>query len=145
MIKNEYAVSNIIGVVLMVAITTAVATAVFIHFSGILNEEKDYSVSIACITDSSTDRITITSTYPTVKWRDIEIVPDNTSVNWRVYDSSHDFLDMPKSTLNATDDITPGDFIEFDFSDYPGMAGNIRVSLIFIPTNTLLGSWIITV
>jgi len=143
--KNQRAVSNVIGVILMVAITVAVAATAFIHFSGLLSVEKDYTASIACIADSSTDRITVTSTYPTIKWRDIQVVPENTSVNWRVYDSSYTPLDVAKSTINAANEISPGDYIEFDFSANPVMAGNIRVSLIFIPTNTLLGSWIITV
>ncbi len=50
-----------------------------------------------------------------------------------------------KSTSGATADIAAGDYIEFDFTANPWMSGNVRVSLRFVPTNTLLGSWIITV
>ena len=106
---------------------------------------KDQTANIACITDSSTNRITITSAGANIQWRDIVVVPDNTSVNWRVYDPSHNPLDAAKSTSGATADIAAGDYIEFDFTAHPGMSGNVRVSLRFTPTNTLLGSWMLTV
>jgi len=143
--ERNYAVSNVVGVILMVAITVAVAATIFFQYSGLLGGVKDYTASVACITDSSTDRITITTVSPTIKWRDIGVAVDNASVNWQVYDPNHNPLDMAKSTSNATADIGAGDYIEFDFTANPGMSGNIFVSLRFIPTNTLLGSWIITV
>jgi flagellin-like protein len=138
-------VSNVIGVILMVAIAVAVAAAVFIYASGIFVGVNEYTASVACITDSSTDRITITTVEPTIKWCDIMITADNATVNWRVYDSKYTPLDIAKSTSNATADVNAGDFIEFDFAANPGMSGNVFVNLIFIPTNSLLGSWIITV
>jgi len=143
--ETNYAVSNVIGVILMVAITVAVAAAIFFQYSGLLGGVKDYTASIACITDSSTDRITITSTSVNVKWRDIEVITENSSVNWRVYDPSNNPLDAAKSTIGATAEIAPGDYIEFNFTTYPWMSGNVRVSLRFVPTNTLLGSWILMV
>jgi flagellin-like protein len=139
------AISNVIGVILMVAITVAVAATIFFQYSGSLEEGKDYTASVACITDSATDRITVTSTYPIIKWSDIQVIPENISVNWRVYDSSNNPLDIAKSTINATSEIISGDYIAFDFSGHPGMAGNVRISLIFLPTNTLMGSWILTI
>lgn len=142
---NNYGVSEVIGIILIVAITIAVAATVYVYVSGMLGGVKDYTASVACITDSSTDRITITTVSPTIKWRDIGVAVDNASVNWQVYDPNHNPLDMTKSTSNATADIGAGDYIEFDYTANPGMSGNIFVSLRFIPTNTLLGSWIITV
>jgi len=134
--ETNYAVSNVVGVILMVAITVAVAAAIFFQYSGLLGGVKDYTASVACITDSSTDRITITTVSPTIKWRDIGVAVDNASVNWQVYDPNHNPLDIVKSTSNATADIGAGDYIEFDFTANPGMSGNIFVSLRFIPTNT---------
>ena len=143
--RITYAVSNIVGVILMVAITVAVAATIFFQYSGLLEGTKDYTASVACITDSSTDRITITTVEPTIKWCDIMITADNATVNWRVYDSNYNPLDLAKSTKNATAEVQAGDFIEFDFTSNPGMSGNVFVNLIFVPTNSLLGSWIITV
>jgi FlaG/FlaF family flagellin (archaellin) len=142
---KESAVSAVIGVILMVAITVAIAATVYVYVSGMIGGAKGQVANIACITDSSTNRITITSAGANIQWKDIVVTTDNTSVNWRVFDSSHTPLDVAKSTSGATVDISAGDYIELDFSAYPGMSGNVRVSLRFIPTNTLLGSWAITV
>jgi flagellin-like protein len=142
---DKRAVSAVIGVILMVAITVAIAATVYVYVSGMIGGAKGQVANIACITDSSTNRITITSAGANIQWRDIVVVPDNTSVNWRVYDPSHNPLDAAKSTIGATADIAAGDYIELDFTAHPGMSGNVRVSLRFVPTNTLLGSWILTV
>jgi FlaG/FlaF family flagellin (archaellin) len=142
---DEHAVSAVIGVILMVAITVAIATTVYVYVSGMIGGTKDQTANIACITDSATNRITITSAGANLQWRDIVVVPDNATVDWRVYDPSYNPLDAPKSTSNATANIEAGDYIELDFTAHPGMSGNVKVSLRFTPTNTLLGSWIITV
>jgi flagellin-like protein len=142
---DNRAVSAVIGVILMVAITVAIAATVYVYVSGMIGGAKGQVANIACITDSSTNRITITSARANTQWRDIVVIPDNTSVNWRVYDASHNPLDGEKSTSGAATDIGAGDYIEFDFTAHPWMSGNVKVSLRFIPTNTLLGSWTITV
>ena len=142
---DERAVSAVIGVILMVAITVAIAATVYVYVSGMLGGTKDQTANIACITDSGTNRITITSAGANLKWKDIVVITDNTTVNWRVYAPSHNPLDAAKSTSGATADIAAGDYIELDFTAHPGMSGNVRVSLRFTATNTLLGAWIITV
>lgn len=143
--QNKLAVSAVIGVILMVAITVAISATVYVYVSGMFGGVKDNTANVACITDSSTNRITITSASANLKWRDIVVIVDNTSVDWRVYDPSHNPLDAVKSTSGATAEIAAGDYIEFDFIAHPGMSGNVRVSLRFTPTNSLLGSWTITV
>jgi flagellin-like protein len=142
---NKRAVSAVIGVILMVAITVAIATTVYVFVAGMIGGTLDQTANIACITDSATNRITITSAGVNIQWRDIVVITDNTTVNWRVYDPSHSPLDATKSTSGATADIAAGDYIELDFTAHPWMSGNVRVSLRFTPTNTLLGSWTITV
>jgi FlaG/FlaF family flagellin (archaellin) len=143
--QDEHAVSAVIGVILMVAITVVVSSTVYVYVSGMFGGVKDYTASVACITDSSTNRITITSASANLKWKDIIVIADNTSVNWRIYNPNNSPLDIPKSTSGATTEIGAGDYIEFDFTANPWMSGNVRVSLRFVPTNSLLGSWIITV
>ncbi len=143
--KNKHAVSAVIGVILMVAITVAIAATVYVYVSGMIGGTKDQTANIGCIIDSSTNRITITSANANLHWRDIDVLTDNASVDWRVYDSTSNPLDAVKSTSGATVDISAGDYIELDFSAHPGMAGMVQVSLRFISTNTLLGSWMINV
>jgi flagellin-like protein len=143
--KRENAVSAVIGVILMVAITVAVAVTVYVYVSGMFGGIKTHTASVACLIDSSTNRIIITTASANLEWNDIVVITDNSSVNWRVYNPNNNPLDVAKSTSGATADIAPGDYIEFDFIAHPGMSGNVQVSLRFNPSNTLLESWIITV
>lgn len=143
--SHEKAVSTVIGVILMVAITVAIASMMYIYVNGMIGQTKDQTANIACIADSAKDRITITTTTESINWSDVVIVTDNTTVNWRVYNFSSIPLDVVKSTSGATADINSGDYIEFDFAAHPGMSGNVYVSMRFTPTNSLLGSWTITV
>jgi FlaG/FlaF family flagellin (archaellin) len=141
----ESAVSAVIGVILMVAITVAVASTLYVYVSGMIGGEKDHTANIGCLVDSSTDRITITSAEMPIQWKDIAVVTDNATVNWTVYDTNGNPLDVAKSTSGALTEVGAGDYIELDFTANPGMTGNVRVTLRYVPTNTLLGSWIITV
>lgn len=58
---DEHAVSAVIGVILMVAITVAIAATVYVYVAGMMGGTKDQTANIACISNSATDRITITS------------------------------------------------------------------------------------
>lgn len=142
---DDHAISAVIGVILMVAITVAIAATVYVYVAGMIGGTQDQTANIACITDSARNRVTITSSAANIKWKDIGVIVDNASVNWRVYDPRSNPLDAPKSTSGATADIGAGDYIELDFTAHPGMSGNVKVSLRFFPTNTLLGSWTIMV
>jgi FlaG/FlaF family flagellin (archaellin) len=78
---DKRAVSAVIGVILMVTITVAIAATVYVYVNGMISGTKDQTANIACITDSSTNRITITSTAANIKWKDIVVITDNISVN----------------------------------------------------------------
>jgi len=80
-VPDERAVSAVIGVILMVAITVAIAATVYVYVSGMIGGTKDQTANVACITDSATDRITITSAGANLKWKDIVVITDNTTVN----------------------------------------------------------------
>jgi hypothetical protein len=105
--------------------------------------QKNQTPTIACTTASTTDRITIAFTDANIKWKDVVITLDtNSSTHWRIYSGSG----INKQTLNTaitdtTIDITVGDYIELT-SPY---TGNVRVTLRYTPTNSLLGTWTVNV
>jgi flagellin-like protein len=142
---DERAVSAVIGVILMVAITVAIAATVYVYVSGMIGGTKNQTPNIASTTDSTTNRITIATADANIKWKDIVVTADNTTVNWRVYGASGTALDVAKSTATATADVTAGDYIFLDFAANPGMQGNVKVTLKYTPTNSLLGSWTVNV
>ena len=142
---DERAVSAVIGVILMVAITVAIAATVYVYVSGMIGGTKNQTPNVACTTDSTSNRIQVATADSNIKWKDIVVTADNSTVNWRVYTASATAIDLAKSTSGATADVTAGDYILLDFTANPGMIGNVKVTLKYTPTNSLLGSWTINV
>ena len=60
-INDEEAVSAVIGVILMVAITVAIAATVYVYVSGMLSPTPEAAPSIAWTVDRAANTVTITS------------------------------------------------------------------------------------
>jgi flagellin-like protein len=142
---DERAVSAVIGVILMVAITVAIAATVYVYVSGMIGGTKNQTPNVACTTDSTTNRIQVATADSNIKWKDIVVTVDNTTVNWQVFTASATAIDLAMHTNLATADVTAGDYISLDFTAHPGYQGNVKVTLKYTPTNSLLGSWTINV
>ena len=74
---DERAVSAVIGVILMVAITVAIAATVYVYVSGMIGGTKTQTPNVACTTDSTTNKITVATADANIKWKDIIVTMDN--------------------------------------------------------------------
>jgi len=75
--KNEEAVSAVIGVILMVAITVAIAATVYVYVSGMLGGGPTGTASVSLIATPGTGLCSITVgsiTEAGVDWADVNIV-----------------------------------------------------------------------
>ena len=83
-IKNGNAVSAVIGVILMVAITVAIAATVYVYVSGMIGGTQTQTPAIAFIVDTRTDKMTVSSADMGINWYDCEIVTDitNATLSW---------------------------------------------------------------
>lgn len=141
---DERAVSAVIGVILMVAITVAIAATVYVYVSGMIGGTKNQTPNVACTTDSTSDRITVATADANIKWDDIQISLDpvagtaysvRTSAGIQIYNST------TYAAYAGTDTIGAGEYILLTASP----SGNVRVTLKYIPTNSLLGTWTVNV
>ena len=67
--NEEEAVSAVIGVILMVAITVAIAATVYVYVSGMLTGGSQKTPDIAFIMDDANDRLTVTKVSVTnIPW-----------------------------------------------------------------------------
>jgi hypothetical protein len=96
--------------------------------------------NIACVTDSTLDRIIVAVADYNINWSDIEITTDNQAAIWQVFSYQGFALDIPNHTDGITTDVTAGDYIQLS-----GTTGLVRVTLRYIPTNALLGIWTVDV
>ena len=95
---------------------------------------------IACSSDSATNRIIIESIDANVKWSDIEITTNNANATWQVQDSTNKGLARIGITSTISVYVSPGDSI---FVLQP--TGEVTLSLMFKPTNDILGHWTVNV
>jgi hypothetical protein len=120
----------------------------FIGVSFILALTKAYTPdtpNIACITDSTFNRITVATADANIKWRDIAITTDNQAVSWRVYTGSGIAIDAWNHTNGAgLAEMIAGDYIQLQFN-VTTPPTNVRVTFRYIPTNALLGTWTVNV
>jgi hypothetical protein len=90
--------------------------------------------NIECSIDSSTNRVTIDSIDPNVKWSDIRITTGNAT--WQVQDHSQKGLARIGTTSTITGFVAAGDSILV-----LDAVGDVRVTMTFLPTNAIIGNW----
>jgi flagellin-like protein len=138
---DERAVSAVIGVILMVAITVAIAATVYVYVSGMIGGTKTQTPNVACTTDATTNRIQVATADSNIKWTDIVVTVDKAGASYRAYYANGTAIAAMNNTAGAgVAEVSAGDYILL--STY---VGNVKATLKYNPTNSLLGSWTINV
>lgn len=97
--------------------------------------------NIACTTDSTLNRITVATADFDIKWRDIAITLDQPGASYQVFSANGTAIAPVNTTaLAGAAEVLAGDYIQL--STY---SGNVRTTLRYIPTNSLLGTWTVNV
>ena len=124
-VEGEEAVSAVIGVILMVAITVAIAATVYVYVSGMIGTAPETTPSIQFSIDASARTLTVNKADPTdLDWGDFRIL--NGTGTHLVANFS--------STLTSASPVAAGD--KLYFSDDAQ-----TISIRHEPTNTLVGEW----
>jgi flagellin-like protein len=120
-IKEEKAVSAVIGVILMVAITVAIAATVYVYVSGMMGDSEPATPNIVFSKDDVNNRLRVDKADPNnVQWSDIELISGFTRDGFAWADLG--------DTVNAGDTIAV-------------TTEATTMTLRYKPTNTLLGEW----
>jgi flagellin-like protein len=143
---DERAVSAVIGVILMVAITVAIAATVYVYVSGMIGGTKTQTPNVACTTDATANKITVATADANIKWKDIVVTLDTPLVGagsgFFVYHTGGTVAGTVNNTAAlTTQDVTAGDYILLVSST----TFNVKTTLRYTPTNSLLGSWTVNV
>ena len=73
-IEGEEAVSAVIGVILMVAITVAIAATVYVYVSGMIGTSPETAPTIQFTKDATAKTLTVATADPSgLAWDDLEI------------------------------------------------------------------------
>jgi flagellin-like protein len=118
---DQRAVSAVIGVILMVAITVAIAATVYVYVSGMLGGTQNKAPSMAFNKQTTPARgLTLVSADSGLKWSDFTLT-QNTSTT----------LTAPATNVLA------GQFIALT----PATNTRGTITIVYTPTNTLMGTW----
>ncbi len=125
--SNNKAVSAVIGVIIMVAITVAMAAVAYMYFTGMIGGKP--STPTIAFTPSTSDRtIQVTTADIDVYWKDVNISVSNST--------GHAFI-------SKTGIIRAGNEISL-ITEQP-LRGTVTVTILYVPTNSLLGTYTIDV
>ncbi len=123
-VEGEEAVSAVIGVILMVAITVAIAATVYVYVSGMLTTTPASGKTVSCIqsiVDTTTHNVTykVTSADAGIPWGQVSASWANGSVTaGLLIDATYDVL---------TGNIAVGNYFVVDLSN----AGTYTIDLIY--------------
>ena len=125
---DERAVSAVIGVILMVAITVAIAATVYVYVSGMLGGGLNKTPDIAFT--KSSDKITVSRADSKADWNDSEVtITGVTGV--RLNGAAPNLATGGAVTTTNNDYVLAGDYIN--------VTGTGSISLRHTPTNSLIG------
>ena len=144
--ESDVAVSAVIGVILMVAITVAIAATVYVYVSGMISSPGESAPSVQFIPNESDDRITVTKTDSGVSWGDLAIRADaavTIYINGEVTTTTGTGLNASELHTIGTDDISGGmaDVQGSDWIDIEGTAAplnDVTISIVHLGTNSVL-------
>lgn len=125
-IVNQSAVSAVIGVIIMVAITVAMAAVAYAYFNGMIGEQKSEAPVIDFVKSDTDKTIIIATAAIDANWNDINI----TFTNATGY-----------AYLSKTGVVNAGDII--DLLTDQNLRGKVTVTFMHLPTNSLLGTYTI--
>ena len=148
-IEKEAGVSAVIGVILMVAITVAIAATVYVYVSGMIGGPGQQTPQLQFIVDSTNDKITVSTASSGINWDDFSIKTDTTnatlSMNGQTAHStgiSWTEVDTANFGTSTPTNVGAGDYFTVAGAN---VSGNVEISLRYDPTNSLVGTWTVNV
>jgi len=127
---DERAVSAVIGVILMVAITVAIAATVYVYVSGMIGGGADKAPDMAFNKQTTPDtKVLLVSADPGMQWDDFTITYSSSLTGVRL----NGVTAWASGAVGSATNIVAGDYIN--------VTGTGTLSLIHTATNTLMGSW----
>jgi len=151
-VEGDEAVSAVIGVILMVAITVAIAATVYVYVSGMIGVQQQVPV-VQMLASEDNDRLTVINTDADVEWENLAIrstAAVKIYVNGEVtgivgYNlSANRYHEFNTSSINA---FTSGDnpVRGSDFIDIESQAGvllnDVTITFVHADTDTVLGTY----
>ena len=123
--ENGEAVSAVIGVILMVAITVAIASMIYVYVKG-AGDETTVAPIVLFTQDNNNNKLTVSTATANTPWSDVNVTISDETTNTGYY--------------TGAGYVTGGDEIVIN-THCPACTGQITVTFIHTSSNTLLGTY----
>ena len=133
--SDSSAVSPVIGVILMVAITVVLAAVVFVLVSNLSKNSNTTAPNVTFSQDQTAHRLTIVSADASASWANIRQTTTASGGTCTVLYAGT--TTVTSGSTVATTAISAGDFITVGHSG----TGSCTISLTYTTVNQLLGTW----
>ena len=125
-IMDDDAVSPVIAVILLVAITVVLAASIWFIVNGMTGTQEK-TPNVVCTVDNANDKLIVSSAERGVAWDDITITYTEGAT-------------LTNSTSFTDKDVTAGDYITVS-----GLTGNVEITFVYEPSNSIIGTWTVYV
>ncbi len=147
-VEGDEAVSAVIGVILMVAITVAIAATVYVYVSGMIGVQQQVPV-VQMLASEDNDRLSVINTDSTLNWTTLAIrstAAVSIYINGEVNAGNAINLSANEYHKFVMGDISgsSGSIHGSDFIDVEGTSDNlvdVTVTIIHDDTDTTLGTY----
>lgn len=129
---EDEAVSAVIGVILMVAITVAIAATVYVYVSGMIGTSPESAPEVQFVKDDINDKLTVAKAEPgNLNWGDLEITYTSGKYVWLYAGTAYNLSTNPDLSSVSVD---AGDYLYY-------INDTCTITIRHVDTNTLLGTW----
>ena len=151
-VEGDEAVSAVIGVILMVAITVAIAATVYVYVSGMIGVQQQVPV-VQMLAQEDTDRLTVINTDADVDWEnlairsteDVRIYVNNEvggATGWNL--TANVYHQFNTSSVNdysvGANPVHGSDFIDIESQDGT-LLNDVTITFVHGDTDTVLGTY----
>lgn len=134
-LDEDDAVSAVIGVILMVAITVAIAATVYVYVSGMIGSSPQSAPSMQFVKDDVNDKLTVASADPgDLQWSSFNVTYDGDYASLEINGDSFSSDTNGEVSISGLTTVKAGDYISVE-------TGSVNLSIRHIDTNTLIGTW----
>ena len=137
--KNEEAVSPVIGVILMVAITVVLAAVVFVLVSNLSKNSNTAAPNITFNQDNSGHTLTIVSADASASWANVKATVAGTNCVLKFQGTSVVSSGSQVMATTTGASISAGDHL--DMSNSGTTSTSCTLSLTYTTVNQLMGTW----
>jgi archaeal type IV pilus assembly protein PilA len=145
-VRNEEAVSPVIGVILMVAITVVLAAVVFVLVSN-LGKSSSSAPTFVVQRDDATDRLSVTSADSDADWNRLSIKTNSSanpnSPSFRLNSATGAGTAITEAGVEITgsaDQMSAGEYLSF-CADTAGTTNDYSFTLVDTSANSVIGSY----